>query len=603
MRRFPIFLLSLAALAVPTTSWEASTSANLAINVTAGQAITAVSLSNSTFTGGAASGTVVGAISVTMSPSSPAFSGSLSLSGTNASQFQIVGSSLATNGAVPSGTYDINIVATEAGVAGSPFAQAEAIIGTSPPPTGAQKPGPSQALFNSPYYSCVRNFYVATTGSDSNNGTSPSTPWLTIQHADTSSRTAGDCINVAPGTYASGAVITHGGSSATSSGYVVYRCTAMDACVITEDDHGFETTNAGTANYLIFDGFELAASSQHTYGQGFELTQPGGPLNNANGHHYWVLNNIVHGYGQAGFQGGQADFVYVIHNMFFDNSHGTCDARGSGISMAWPIALSGYTLTNDDKSNAVTGNLASQGDYFRQVYSWNKVYNNYIGNCFVGQTDGNGIIMDTWNGNPGSGPGVYAHQGLISFNVTYNNGGAGIQLASVDNGAGTPGAGITVANNTSFNNFLDTMNNGSARAEIYENGGSNDTFINNIAYAIRAGGTCSGSNPLACNNTYIGDSSGGLPSAFSHNVGYWTGSDAGEGMYNGAVWVTGQEPANPKWANVGNTSTGSETTAPVGANFALQSGSPAIGYGQLLSYLPPTAIDAGACPSAYSTCP
>jgi len=211
--------------------------------------------------------------------------------------------------------------------------------------------------------------------------------------------------------------------------------------------------------------------------------------------------------------------------------------------------------------------------------------------------------MDTWNGTPGSGPGVYAHQGLISFNVTYNNGGAGIQLASVDNGAGTPGAGITVANNTSFNNFLDTMNNGSARAEIYENGGSNDTFINNIAYAIRAGGTCSGSNPLACNNTYIGDSSGGLPSAFSHNVGYWTGSDAGEGMYNGAVWVTGQEPANPKWANVGNTSTGSETTAPVGANFALQSGSPAIGYGQLLSYLPPTAIDAGACPSAYSTCP
>src|SRR5208283_3835169 len=132
MRRFLIFLLSVVALAVPATSWEASTSGNLAINVTAGQAITGVGLSNSTFTGGAASGTVVGPISVTMSPASPAFSGSLSLSGTNASQFQIVGSNLETNGAVPAGTYSINIVATETGATGSPLTQAETVTGTTP---------------------------------------------------------------------------------------------------------------------------------------------------------------------------------------------------------------------------------------------------------------------------------------------------------------------------------------------------------------------------------------------------------------------------------------------------------------------------------------
>jgi hypothetical protein len=130
MRRFLTILLSVVALAVPTSSWEASTSANLAITVTAGQAVTAVSLSSSAFTGGAASGTVVGAIRVTMSPSSPAFSGTLSLSGTNASSFQIVGSNLETNGAVPAGTYKINIVATETGVTGSPFTQAETITGT-----------------------------------------------------------------------------------------------------------------------------------------------------------------------------------------------------------------------------------------------------------------------------------------------------------------------------------------------------------------------------------------------------------------------------------------------------------------------------------------
>jgi len=40
-----------------------------------------------------------------------------------------------------------------------------------------------------------------------------------------------------------------------------------------------------------------------------------------------------------------------------------------------------------------------------------------------------------------------------------------------------------------------------------------------------------------------------------------------------------------------------------GSNFALQSGSPAIGYGQTQSYLPTSAVDAGACPSTLTTCP
>ena len=38
-------------------------------------------------------------------------------------------------------------------------------------------PGPSAALFAHPYYSCKTNYYVATNGSDANNGTSPNSPW------------------------------------------------------------------------------------------------------------------------------------------------------------------------------------------------------------------------------------------------------------------------------------------------------------------------------------------------------------------------------------------------------------------------------------------
>src|SRR6516162_6278224 len=40
----------------------------------------------------------------------------------------------------------------------------------------AQVPGPSAALFNAPYYQCTANYYVASNGNDSANG-SQATPW------------------------------------------------------------------------------------------------------------------------------------------------------------------------------------------------------------------------------------------------------------------------------------------------------------------------------------------------------------------------------------------------------------------------------------------
>jgi hypothetical protein len=132
MHRTSILLLTLAWWAISGPIWAQTTSAtaNLSINVTQSQTITGVSLSNTSFQGGAASGTVVGTISVAMSPTTPAFSGTLSLGGANASSFQIVGSNLETNGTVPAGSYQLSIVAVENGAAGSPFTQAETITGT-----------------------------------------------------------------------------------------------------------------------------------------------------------------------------------------------------------------------------------------------------------------------------------------------------------------------------------------------------------------------------------------------------------------------------------------------------------------------------------------
>lgn len=105
--------------------------------------ITGITLSNSSFSAGVPSGTVVGAISVAMS--SGTFSGALSLSGNNASSFQIVGSNLETNGVVNAGSYVVTVTATETGVTGSPFAQQFSLTATgatgnwwtTPPPQAA----------------------------------------------------------------------------------------------------------------------------------------------------------------------------------------------------------------------------------------------------------------------------------------------------------------------------------------------------------------------------------------------------------------------------------------------------------------------------------
>ena len=104
------------------------------------QTISTIVLSNSSFVGGSSSGTTIGTISVVMSPTSPAFNGSLSLSttaagctsanGANNSSFQIVGSALETSGVVAAGTYAVCIAAAETGTTNSPQGQPFSIMGT-----------------------------------------------------------------------------------------------------------------------------------------------------------------------------------------------------------------------------------------------------------------------------------------------------------------------------------------------------------------------------------------------------------------------------------------------------------------------------------------
>jgi parallel beta-helix repeat protein len=212
--------------------------------------------------------------------------------------------------------------------------------------------------------------------------------------------------------------------------------------------------------------------------------------------------------------------------------------------------------------------------------------------------------MDTFNWDFISSPVPYTGGVLIAFNVTYNAGGAGISVFLSED--------ITVANNTCYNNYLDPANGGSSRACIELLNSTNDTVFNNIAVGVPAAhsGCAYSTVPFArFNSAIIGapPSTSYTPDTFSNNITYLAGAgcQAEDAVFNGDTYscTANKCATSPGWVSVGTKSTGTETTTPSGVNFALEPGSPAIGYGLTASYLPHSSVDAGACSSSLQVCP
>jgi parallel beta-helix repeat protein len=513
---------------------------------------------------------------------------------------------------------------TCAGSGGGTTASCEA------PTTAVQKPGPSVQLFANPYYTCVTNYYVATTGSDANNGTSPAAPWLTLQHANNAlsaaGKAAGSCINVAPGSYANGVSVTAGGNLAAATGYLVYRCTTLDACTITDPGKVFcagLNCSGVYPNYLIVDGFTFAASSSSPYAFAFGCYNGNSGTTASGCHHWWFINNIVSGYAQGGVGLNDSEFFYTSHNTIYNNAQQCNGIYGSGLAYVSLKVVQGYSETADDtnaNNNPALNALGLQGPAFpfHNLAAWNVVYNNY-NTCTNGSdSDGNGIIMDsfgTQNGNPVS----YTEPTLVAFNVVYNNGGGGVHIFASEE--------VTAANNTCYHNGLDPYGANVSQACIDTNQSYSNTIINNIAVAIPAapasGGCAAGVPPYQdfANAILGGPASGMSADTFSNNITQLQGGhNSCWGILGWADPPTGENPmfnadigqyscasnkcaTNPLWVNAGATSLGSETTPPVGANFTLQSGSPAIGYGLAEPYLPPQSTDAGACYHTLASCP
>jgi hypothetical protein len=481
---------------------------------------------------------------------------------------------------------------------------------TTPTP---QVPGPSAALYNNhPYYTCNTNRYVATAangGKSTNDGSQPTQgagnvgPWDIITAVSWNASASGTgswCVNVTPGSYnlAAGTIvgsaslpILNGGTTASTTGYVVWRCTLMpfsysggalqgegNGCVISQaGGNGDFFLIAVGASYVMFDALEVSGTSVN---QGDCISNKGS--NGAN-HHTWILNSDIHGCGEAGMSLNDTEWLFIIHSHWHDNAETNGD-DGSGLSVFEPVVTSGYTPTAQDNQFC----SSTAGICFQIVAEYNVGVHNF--NNFPGCTDGEGIIFDDWGHQ--QKPGIpYANNGLALGNIMFFNGGGGVQSFSQN-----PGTGKTwFVNNTTYNNYWSTCNSGTFRADNYVDIVSNLTNINNIAYAVV------GSGVLANNAPFIGKrpttSAGSGNNTWGTNVAF-----PGVGGFdspNAFPKVGDHHNLNntdPKFVSV--------TTSSTANNFALQAGSPAIGFGQAFDLWQQSgSVDAGACVSSLSVCP
>lgn len=236
------------------------------------------------------------------------------------------------------------------------------------------------------------NYYVAPTGSDSNNG-SLSSPWKTIQYAATKA-IAGDTVNVRAGTYPETINITRSGSAAAGQ-RIVFRNYPGERPVLDAAGKSVSNGQSGVINltdvsYVTVDGFEvknLTANSTSNVPVGIFITGAGGYVE--------ILNNRIHD---------------------IKNSASGCNANALGLAVYGnkaPDSINNLTISGNELDHLTLGCSESMSINGNVQY-W-KVTNNIV-------HDNNNIGIDAI-GFEGTSPNPaydQARDGLISGNTVYN---------------------------------------------------------------------------------------------------------------------------------------------------------------------------------------
>jgi len=303
-------------------------------------------------------------------------------------------------------------------------------------------------------------------GNDSNNGTSASTPWLTPNHAVN----CGDVIIAAASTSYSAADFGSGkwGTVSCPAGNNVawLTCATFDACKITSS-----TVHAMivSASFWGVQGWENHTTSGNSFGC-FVIQ--------SSVNHIIFANDIANGCTGGGFTsfnigGASADYIVYVGDIAYNA------ASGSG------ACFSGFNIYQPKASDTAAGT--------HMYVAGNFAYANQDPSPCAGgsPTDGEGIIIDTFDGSQGGGN-DYAQQTVVSNNITIGNGGRGVEV--FNNKSGSSHAPVFLEHNTTWDNNNATNQNWSGCGEIQIGSALNVTATFNLAMASSSTGC--GSNTI-----------------------------------------------------------------------------------------------------------
>jgi hypothetical protein len=353
-------------------------------------------------------------------------------------------------------------------------------------------------------------------GSDSNKGTSPSAPWLTVNKVNTSTFKPGDSILfestciwreqlTVPSSGSAGSPITFGAygtgaqpiisgadifSSWITEGSLYYsaasvqpnqvftdgvRLTAVAAKAnLATGDWWWDATNRRIYVYDDPSGHTIEVSArtyavgslgsnyitftslhaQHAQSDGFSL-----------GGDYLVGNGLISDYNYYdGISGGGASWTIQNSTVSYNGADGIFFTNSNNFLISANVVHHNCQLGIDSNANYTGGQDSSAGIRFGlyQLGSGTVEYNVAYSQAQGGVDSGAGINLDT---NASSGSYV-----VIQYNETYNNYGAGIRLDLANN--------AVVAYNLSYNNL-----NNNDTAGIHVAYTANGNFIyNNTMY-------------------------------------------------------------------------------------------------------------------------
>jgi len=292
-------------------------------------------------------------------------------------------------------------------------------------------------------------FYLATAedgGNDSNNGMSPSTPWLSPNH----SVNCGDVILAASSTAYSASNFATGawGTVTCPAGNSVawLKCASFDSCKI------FSRSLAGMwvdKSYWGVQGWEVTTAATDTQGTCF-LAEPAyvAPVQI---HHVIFANDIANSCGYTGFQTGNigsagVDYIAIVGSIAYNAAQGSLTCN-NGIDIYQPI-----------QSDSLPGTHI----YLAGNFSFGNFDPDPCDNPAITPGDGEGITWDGTGDVSAGGPTPpYAGQGVVDNNILVANGGRG--LLAGNNGTGMPPfAQIYLRHNTVWGNNRDLKQTGSS---------------------------------------------------------------------------------------------------------------------------------------------